>query len=145
MEVNPEWTKPIATITMAATGAALAELWRAQNSPIKKPFRFSRLLTNAALSAFIIYHLVSVFVDFGMSEKAAAASGALISVLGIEFLFFLVETLILKRLGLSYEQRVAKSLVEAGWTPPVAVRSLDIVQPESEFEGVKQGTSGVSG
>lgn len=140
MEFNTEWAKPAATVTMAATGALLSELWRSQNSPVKKPFRVSRLLTNAALSAFIIYHLISVFVDMGMSEKMAGAAGALISVLGIEFLFFLVETLILKRLGLSYEQRVAKSLVEAGWTPPAAIRTLDTLQAESKLEQAKSGT-----
>lgn len=140
MEFNPEWGKPLATAAMAATGATLAELWRAQNSPVKKPFRVSRLLTNAALSSFIIYHLISVFVDFGMSEKAAGATGALISVLGIEFLFFLVETLILKRLGLSYEQRVAKSLIQAGWTPPASIRTMDTLQAEPKLEGGKQGS-----
>jgi len=140
MEVNPDWAKPLATAAMAATGATLAELWRSQNSPVKKPFRVSRLLTNAGLSAFIIYHLISVFVDMGMSEKMAGAAGALISVLGIEFLFFLVETLVLKRLGLSYEQRVAKSLVEAGWTPPAAIRTLDTLQTESKLEPAKPAT-----
>lgn len=136
MDWNPEWTKPVLNTVMVGIGSALIETWRAMQ--VNKPIRIARLAVSSALSMFIGFHMIYVYRELGLSDNMIGAMTGLSAVLGIEFMLWVVERVILKRMGISYEQRIASRLMEAGWTPPAVVGSLDSLQSEQQFAGVPQ-------
>ena len=142
MDISPEHSKTLVYTSLAGIGGVLGYIYRETKAGRK--IRLVRIVLTAALAAFIGYHMIMVYHSMGLPDKLIGALNGLTALLGVEFMMYLVEKLILKKLGITYEDRVLKALVDAGWTPPdsgaSSLSDLSIPDPKAG-----KGISGENG
>lgn len=136
---GPEQTKAIVYTSLAGLGGALGYIYRETRAG--RAIRIGRVLLTSALAAFIGYHMILVYLSMGLPEQIIGALNGLTALLGVEFMLYIFEKILLKKLGLSYEQRVTQALLDAGWTPPISAVTVDGDQPLPGIETGEQGSN----
>jgi hypothetical protein len=136
---QPEWTKSIFYTVMAGIGGALGLLWR--ESSMGRSVTLFKLMLATAVAMFTGFHTLFLLREYGFSENLIGAINGLAAFAGVEVTLRIFDKLVLKRLGMSYEQHIAKNLVAAGWTPPPGLANVDTLQPVPIFEGKQSATS----
>lgn len=142
MDISPEHSKTLVYTSLAGIGGVLGYIYRETKAGRK--VILVRVLLTGALAAFIGYHMIMVYHSMGLPDKLIGALNGLTALLGVEFMMYIVEKLVLKKLGITYEDRVLKALVDAGWTPPdsgaASLSNLPLPEPEAG-----EGEVGASG
>lgn len=139
---HPEWTKSLFYTVIAGIGGALGLLWR--ESSMGRSVTVFKLLLSTAVAMFIGFHTLFLLREYGLSDNLIGAINGLTAFAGVEVTLRIFDKLVLKRLGMSYEQHIAKNLIAAGWTPPPGLANLDSLEPVPIFTGHKQATPGSS-
>lgn len=116
MDLNPEHTRSIFYVSLAGIGGALGYIYRETRAG--RTIRFTRVLLSALLAAFIGFHMILIYSEFGLSEPMIGALNGLTSILGVEFSLYLFERIVFRHLGISSDDRIKQALINAGWTPP---------------------------
>lgn len=140
---HPEYTKSVWYTVMAGIGGALGFMYRESNAG--HGVKIVKVLLAMAVASFLGFHLVTILreLPFGLSEGTIGAINGVAAFMGVDVTFRLFDTLVLKRLGISYEQRIAKDLVDAGWNPPAIIRAMDIIPEVPVVSGNEQTISTV--
>lgn len=116
MDISPEHMKTITYTSLAGIGGVLGYIYRETRAGRK--LLITKIAITGAMAAFIGYHMILVYQSFGLPESIIGALNGLTALLGVELMLYIAEKLIFKKLGLTYEDRVVKALIDAGWTPP---------------------------
>lgn len=144
MDISPEHSKTLVYTSLAGIGGVLGYLYRETKAGRK--IRLMRIILTGAMAAFIGYHMIMVYHSMGLPDQLIGALNGLTALLGVEFMMYIVEKLVLKKLGITYEDRVLKALVDAGWTPPDsgATSLSDLPLPEPKAGEGKTGAGSIS-
>lgn len=133
---GPEQTRAIVYTSLAGLGGALGYIYRENRAG--RAIRLGRVLLTSVLAAFIGYHMILVYQSLGLPEQIIGALNGLTALLGVEFMLFVFEKVLFKKLGISYEQRITQALLDAGWTPPHGAANLVPSEPIPTAEGAEQ-------
>lgn len=143
MEVSPDHAKNIFYTVMAGFGGGLGYVYRQARASRKVKLYY--LLMTSALAAFIGFHMILVYQSLGLDDQIIGALNGLTALLGVEFMLYLFNRIILKKVGITIDDDLKQALIDGGWTAPSLDSDTNSPSSEGPTDDSEERTSSAQG